>query len=123
MAIQFLQLALPLYISSNDRERFPGTSYQSVTIKTEPITLFDRVAIGFGAAILGYCAGLVAAVPLTLDMFDYTSWDFARIAALLFYKVPILFGLFSGVAGFFFPVPWSNGLGEVWKIVINRWLG
>jgi len=42
-------------------------------MKTEPITLFDRVAIGFGAAVLGYCAGLIAAVPLTFDMLDFTS--------------------------------------------------
>lgn len=92
-------------------------------MKTEPITLFDRVAIGFGATVLGYAAALVFAIPEAVEMLGYPSWDMARIGKLLFWKVPVLFGLFSGVAGFFFPVHWANGLGEVWRIVIGRWRG
>lgn len=91
-------------------------------MKTDPITLFDRVAIGFGAAVLGYGAGLAAAISFTLDMLADASGQTAGIWALLYYKMPIVFGLFSGVAGFFFPVAWANGLGEVWRIVIGRWL-
>lgn len=90
-------------------------------MKTEPLSLIDRVAIGYGAAVLGYCAGLGAAVPLMLDVHDFTSWDLAKIGPLLFYKVPVVAGAFSGVAGFLFPVAWSRGLGEVWKFVVNRW--
>lgn len=91
-------------------------------IKAESLTFFDRVAIGFGAMVLGCTAVLVGAFPYLLYfMVGDPADDIAAIAALLFWKAPIIFGLCSGVVGFIFPGLAADGLGEVWKYVIGLW--
>lgn len=91
-------------------------------MKAKSLSLFDRFAIGFGAMVLGCAAVLVGAFPLLMySMIDDPAADMAKIAALLFWKAPILFGLFSGVVGFIFPRLAADGLGEVWQYVIGLW--
>ena len=91
-------------------------------MKAESLSFFDRVAIGFGAMVLGCAAVLVGAFPLLMYFIvDDPAPDMAEIVALLFWKAPILFGLFSGVVGFTFPGLAADGLGEAWKYVIGLW--
>ena len=91
-------------------------------METETHSVFDRVAIAFGAMVLGCGAGLVVGLPLLLIVWAITS-DASSIGALVFWKVPIVLGLVSGVVGFFSPRYAADGLGSLWKGVVNVWRG
>jgi hypothetical protein len=91
-------------------------------METETHSLFDRVAIAFGAIVLGFGAGLVVALPLLFIVGAFTS-DASSIGALLFWKVPLLLGLISGVVGFVSPSVAADWLGKTWKGVVYVWRG
>jgi hypothetical protein len=91
-------------------------------METETHSLLDRVAIGFGAMVLGCGAGLVVGLPLLFIVGAFTS-DASSTGALVFWKVPILLGLVSGVVGFISPRFSADWLGNLWKGVVNVWRG
>lgn len=91
-------------------------------METETHSLFDRVAIAFGAMVLGCGAGLVVGLPLLFIVGAFTS-DASSIGALVFWKIPILLGLIAGVVGFISPRFAADWLGKLWKGVANVWRG
>lgn len=91
-------------------------------METETHSLFDRVAIALGAMVIGCGAGLVVALPLLFIIGAFTS-DVSSIGALVFWKVPILLGLISGVVGFVSPRVAADRLGKAWKGVVYVWRG
>ena len=91
-------------------------------METDTHSLFDRVAIAFGGMVLGCGAGLVVGLPLLFVVGAFTS-DASSIGALVFWKIPILLGLISGVVGFISPRFAADWLGRLWKGVVNVWRG
>ena len=83
-------------------------------------SLFDRLAIAFGAMILGYGAGLVMGIPL-LFLLGAISSSMTGIGSILLWKVPVLLGLVSGIVGFVAPGIAADGLGKIWKGVVHVW--
>lgn len=91
-------------------------------METESHSLFDKVAIAFGAMVLGCGAGLAVSFPLLLIVGVFTS-DSSSIGALLFWKVPVLLGLVSGVIGLLSPRLAAHWLGKTWTGVVYVWRG
>lgn len=91
-------------------------------MQTETYSLFDRVAIAFGAMLAGCCAGLAVSLPLLLILGIFTT-DSSSLGALLFWKVPLLLGLVTGAVGFVSPRLAADLLGKAWKGVIYVWRG
>ena len=91
-------------------------------METETHSLFDRVAIAFGAMVLGCGAGLIVGLPLLFIVWAFTS-EVSSTGALVFWKLPILLGLISGVVGFISPRFAADWLGNVWKGVVYVWRG
>ena len=84
-------------------------------METRSHSFFDRVAIAFSAMVVGCGAALVVALPLLLFIGMVVHSDFSKVGALLFWKVPILFGLVSGAVGFISPSFAADWLGKTWK--------
>ena len=91
-------------------------------METETRSLFDKVAIAFGAMVFGCGAGLVVGLPLLFIVGAFTSPS-SSIGALLFWQVPILLGLVSGVVGFISPRFAADWLGKTWNGVVYVWRG
>ncbi len=91
-------------------------------MRTEPHFLIDRVAITFGAAVFGFVAAFVVAFPIYLFI-GLASSDPGGIASLLFWKVPISFGLSFGILGLISPEFAADCLGKTWKGVVYVWRG
>ena len=91
-------------------------------MKAEPLSLFDRVAIGFGATIAGAAAALALAFPFYYEIIlESTDWDLLHYGELLLWTWPVRFGLLSGVVGFFFPRFAADCLGKAWEGVTFLW--
>ena len=89
-------------------------------MEMEPKTVFDRVAIAFGAMVIAGATALVAALPLfyILGLFWGTI---DGLAELLFWKLPLLLGLFSAFLAFISPgfvIEWA---GKVWRGILFLW--
>ena len=91
-------------------------------METESHSFFDRIAIAFGAMVLGCGAGLAVSLPLLLIVGIFAS-DSSSIGALLFWKVPVLLGFVSGIVGFLWPRRAADWLGKAWKGVVYVWRG
>ena len=87
---------------------------------TETYSLFDRVAIAFGAMVLGAGAGLAVGLPLLLIAGVFAS-EASGIGALFIWKMPLLLGLIFGAVGFVSPGFAADWLGKTWQGVVYIW--
>ncbi len=92
-----------------------------MTLAKRPPSLFDRVAIAVGAAIIGCVTAFAAALPLLFLIGTLFHVDLTTTGAWLFWKAPLVFGLVCGVVGFASPTLLANWFGNAWKAVIGIW--
>ena len=85
-------------------------------MKAEPLSLFDRVAIGFGATIAGAAVALALSFPFYYEIIlGTTDRDPLHYGELLLWIWPIRFGILSGVVGFFFSLSAVYYLGDCFR--------
>lgn len=89
-------------------------------MKADSTSFFDRVAIAFGAMVLGCGAALVASFPLLLILGAFYP-DLGRIGPILFWKFPISVGIISAIAGFISPGFTADWLGKTWTGAVYIW--
>ena len=87
----------------------------------EPYTFFDRIAVAFGAILLGFIMALIAALPLFYVLGLSTLVDVDQLGPLLFWKLPIIFSLVSGVIAIINPQLTSGFFGSMGRIIIYIW--
>lgn len=93
---------------------------------TGRISLFDRVAVSFGATLVGGAAALAVTFMVWFWMIDcgncsYEELQFSQYSVLLLWTVPTRFALVSGVVGFFSPRIVTFAVGKVWDVARGLW--
>lgn len=86
----------------------------------ESKTIFDRIAIAFGAMVIGGAGALVAALPL-FYIIGLFSIETDGVGELLFLKMPILFGIISALVALISPVFAADWIGRVWQGLLYLW--
>lgn len=92
-------------------------------MKEEQHGIFDRIAVAFGATIVGGLTALIVALPLFFFFSMIVDADMSDIGKAMFLKAPLAFGVLCGVVAFFSPATAAELFGKAWSGALLVWRG